>query len=318
MSNGSVWFCANDSQFGSGYLWKTTDNGSTWSSVTSAGLHVWDAICEATPGVYYATAWREGVWRSSDSGATWTKVYSSTAWQFRGICASQDGSTLFLVTWNDTAISSSPGLIFYSTDNGSSWLPTDSPARNWWGISRGSDGVMRATASESGIYSLDPTTKSVKQLSTVSSSICGITDVEGLLYSAGFTGNVYFSLDRGVTVLLVLVMNTLHWQGVVGYNNGATTTLFISSEGDRIYKATFASPVYTTKIHGTFSGSGVEVFAARPSDFTFKVPLSSQTTTELTINKDFIAAWGSSIGRVRILVVDGEYISEWKDWDFRA
>ena len=73
-----------------------------------------------------------------------------------------------------------------------------------------------------------------------------------------------------------------------------------------------------TTVEGTFSGSGVKVFAAMPSDSTFEVPLSAQSSTELTISKDFIAKWGAAIGRVRILVVDGEYISEWKDWDFRA
>lgn len=80
---------------------------------------------------------------------------------------------------------------------------------------------------------------------------------------------------------------------------------------------TFNEPIPPTKIHGTFSGSGVKVFASRPSDTTFEVPLSAQSTTELTISKDFITTFGPSIGRVRILVVDGEYISEWKDWDFR-
>lgn len=79
----------------------------------------------------------------------------------------------------------------------------------------------------------------------------------------------------------------------------------------------FNEPIPPTKIHGTFSGSGVKVFAAMPSDTTFEVPLSAQSTTELTISKDFITTFGPFIGRVRILVVDGEYISEWKDWDFR-
>lgn len=80
----------------------------------------------------------------------------------------------------------------------------------------------------------------------------------------------------------------------------------------------FNEPIPPTKIKGMFSGSGVKVFCTNYNTATFELPISAQTTTELTVAKDFIATWGAALGNVRILVVDGEHISEWKDWNFNA
>ena len=112
------------------------------------------------------------------------------------------------------------------------------------------------------------------------------------------------------------VVQTAGVDGGFTIDNSSTPADYYGSV--RFIVDVFNEPVPQTKIKGTFSGSGVKVFAAMPSDSTFEVPLSAQSSTELTISEDFISKWGAAIGRVRILVVDGEYISEWKDWDFRA
>lgn len=80
----------------------------------------------------------------------------------------------------------------------------------------------------------------------------------------------------------------------------------------------FVDPVPPTRIYGTFSGSGVQVFATfSDSGATVEVPLSAQSTTSLTISQNFIDTFGVAGGRARLLIVDGENLSEWKDWDFR-
>ena len=80
----------------------------------------------------------------------------------------------------------------------------------------------------------------------------------------------------------------------------------------------FNEPIPPTKIKGAFSGSGVKAYFTNHNTATLELPISAQTTTELTIDKDFISFWGPFLGNVRILVVDGEYISEWKDWNFNV
>ena len=73
-----------------------------------------------------------------------------------------------------------------------------------------------------------------------------------------------------------------------------------------------------TKITGSFSGSGVRAFLSiRSYGLTLALPLSVQSTTELTIDPSFISTWGPYLGDVKIIVVDGEHISDWKDWNFK-
>lgn len=110
-------------------------------------------------------------------------------------------------------------------------------------------------------------------------------------------------------------------------NNPSVVTSVVSgvSAGAYAYKLSvrfivdvFNEPIPPTKIKGAFSGSGVKAYFTNHNTATLELPISAQTTTELTIDKDFISFWGPSLGNVRILVVDGEYISEWKDWNFNA
>jgi photosystem II stability/assembly factor-like uncharacterized protein len=71
-----------------GGLWKTTDGGTSWASVTDGQLDTASvggvAVCEANPGIVYLTTGEtqlrgnilpgNGVWKSVDAGKTWKKV----------------------------------------------------------------------------------------------------------------------------------------------------------------------------------------------------------------------------------------------------
>lgn len=73
-----------------------------------------------------------------------------------------------------------------------------------------------------------------------------------------------------------------------------------------------------TKINGTFSGSGVRAFMSIKSmGGTLEIPIASQTASSLTIDPAFIENWGRPSGPVKIMVVDGEYVSDWIDWEFK-
>lgn len=106
--------------------------------------------------------------------------------------------------------------------------------------------------------------------------------------------------------------------------NANNTSLFEGYIGKEIQLSVrfivdvFNEPIPPTKIKGAFSGSGVKAYFTNHNTATLELPISAQTTTELTIDKDFISFWGPFLGNVRILVVDGEYISDWKDWNFNA
>ena len=121
----------------------------------------------------------------------------------------------------------------------------------------------------------------------------------------------------GATVFSAVSAYGFNLNGASSAFSGATSPKDMAMSV-RFIVDVFNEPIPPTKIKGTFSGSGVKVFCSNYNTPTFELPLSAQTTTELTIKKDFIATWGAALGNVRILVVDGEYISDWKDWNFNA
>ena len=104
-----------ESEASYGYL-ESTDNGTTWKSV-STGLKFKKVQAFAACGtMLFAGTWGEGVFRSSDNGKSWTAAGSGLT------CA----DVYALAVNGSSIIAGTDGGVFQSTDNGASWKMTSS------------------------------------------------------------------------------------------------------------------------------------------------------------------------------------------------
>lgn len=102
-------FVADASNNGTDGVFKSSDNGLTWTRV-SAGLPSTGSAVSGLLNYNGALLFAMGssVWRSLDSGASWTQVYS--------------GSSYDLVINNATLyLSGTPGISLYTSTNGTAW-----------------------------------------------------------------------------------------------------------------------------------------------------------------------------------------------------
>jgi len=134
-----------------GGLWKTTDNGNTWSSNTDQlpTLGVSSILIDPNnPQIMYmGTGDRDGgdapgigVYKSLDAGTTWTA--SNT-----GITNRTVGGMLFSPTNSSTIIAATSGGIYKSTDSGANWTQKQSGNFKDIRFKPGSSTIMYATAS---------------------------------------------------------------------------------------------------------------------------------------------------------------------------
>jgi photosystem II stability/assembly factor-like uncharacterized protein len=106
--NDSVLLCGTQSKG----VYRSTDNGNTWSS--TAGLDNKEIDCFEQDSLYvYAGCFGEGVFRSSDNGYTW--VASNNTIQTTAItCMLKAGNYIFAASINDG--------MFRSADHGNTWV----------------------------------------------------------------------------------------------------------------------------------------------------------------------------------------------------
>jgi len=113
-----------------GAVYKSTDSGATWTTLTNAGTNSWKTIsCSATGTkvTVYASEMPNGCKYSTDSGATWTDITASVS-DAIALVVSGDGNSLY-VTTND---SGGPGYVKKSTNNASTWTSLTSSGNLLW------------------------------------------------------------------------------------------------------------------------------------------------------------------------------------------
>lgn len=86
-SRGNI-FAGNIADLLHGVIYRSTDNGETWSVVCTSEGSGWWRMCEDPSGNLYASEYSQGnrdanelyaynIWKSSDGGANWTKFYTA-------------------------------------------------------------------------------------------------------------------------------------------------------------------------------------------------------------------------------------------------
>ena len=118
--SGQVLYVANAGES----IWKSSDSGTSWSALTSAGSRGWATIATSQDGSVVVAADNSSgsFYVSQDSGATWTQRSGANAGNWKSVVISNDGSKIKAITANQTNL-------YESDDYGATWrinstLPT--------------------------------------------------------------------------------------------------------------------------------------------------------------------------------------------------
>lgn len=127
-----------------GYIYQSTDSGTTWNILTSAGSRAWSAVTTNDSGtVIYAAVSGGLIYKSSDSGTTWGSL--STAGNRSWVQLATSATGLVVAgTYTDSTIQ-------VSTDGGTNWasrVPAGSAIK---GLTMSGDGTRIAVQSTSTI-----------------------------------------------------------------------------------------------------------------------------------------------------------------------
>jgi uncharacterized delta-60 repeat protein len=115
-------------------VWRSTDNGATWTQMTaSAGwsaraghssVVMVDGSIVLLGGCDYDINYKNDVWRSTNNGAMWTQVASSAGWATRSSHSSvamPDGSIVLMGGIDGSIFPYLKNDVWRSTDNGATW-----------------------------------------------------------------------------------------------------------------------------------------------------------------------------------------------------
>lgn len=233
-SSPNIMYCGNYGGTG-GYIYKSTDYGSTWTELTTSGARNWWAIaCSPTGSIVVATAVNGVPYKSTDGGATWSALSTLSNSTWGPICMSDDGLVIA------TALTTG-GNIYVSTNGGTSFASKANVA-SWYGICCSSDGkTILASSLTSGSCALSTDSGSTwttginpsgstgdyrKAVCSVSAN--KIVVVDGNIGASG--GYIWVSQDKGATWSQQANKNANIWEGIA-----------ITSDGKTIFAGTLSS-----------------------------------------------------------------------------
>ncbi|MBP7552081.1 MAG: cadherin-like beta sandwich domain-containing protein [Spirochaetes bacterium] len=245
-----------------GYIYTSTDSGTTWTEQKSSGYRRWFSIASSSDGTKLAAVVFNGyIYTSTDSGATWTERTSSGIRGWRSIASSSDGTKL--------AAGADGEYIYTSTDSGATWAErTTAGSRVWISITSSSDGTKLAavayngyiyTSTNSGATWTERTSSGIRGWHSIASSIDG-TKLAAVALSSGY---IYTSTDSGATWTERTISGAANWRSIASSSDG--TKLAVVADYRNIYTSTDSGATWTEQ---TSSGSWWWYSIASSSDGT--------------------------------------------------
>jgi hypothetical protein len=216
----------------SGYIFKSTDGGGSWSQLTSAGSRYWNSLATSGDGNYVSAVDYAGyLYRSADGGTSWTQ--SGVTGNWRAIAMNQVGDIQL------AAITG--GNLYVSADYGQSWSAQSAAGTASWGaldinasgtvaVAGGKPGNIWIGTNTSGSWSWSNKTGSGQTASSGTDSLAlNLKGWSGFVLSETGTrivavndsgsssgqGNIFYSSDTGTTWTEVATGN-FGWQAVAG------------------------------------------------------------------------------------------------------
>lgn len=224
----SVMYCGNNGG-GLGYLYKSTDCGTTWTELTSAGQRNWTGlVCDSLGSIVIGAAASAKLYRSNDGGSTWTALNIIDA-QWGPLCMSENGNIIVTGATNGS-------LIFVSTNGGTSFATRSSTLAGWTGFSCSADGsiIFGSSASSTILCALSTNsgatwTTGINPSGRASNTgyrrtACSINGNKLVVTEgqASVGGYIWVSQDIGATWSQQANDNPNNWEGVAMTLNGKT------------------------------------------------------------------------------------------------
>ncbi|MEW6527688.1 MAG: Ig-like domain-containing protein [Spirochaetota bacterium] len=178
-----------------GYIYVSTNGGSTWNECTGAGSGDWRGITVSESGAFIAASVNGGyIYTSDNYGASWVERTVAGTRNWRGITCSADGEKLAAVVYG--------GNIYTSSDGGNSWQAREQ-IRNWIGIAGSEDGQKLLAAVYNGyLYNSANGGESWGMLSQPGQGswmeVASSSDGQ-VLVAVALNGNIMISADYGVS-----------------------------------------------------------------------------------------------------------------------
>ena len=226
-STPNIMYCANgQSAVATGFVYKSTDFGASWTEVTVAGQRNWsNIICNSTGSIVLAAVSADRLYRSTDGGSSWTGLSGTVTTGTHGpMCMSEDGQTIVFGTTNGSRLQ-------ISRNGGTTFgVITLVGISTWTGLSCSADGqVIFASSSSSTVMCALSTDNGVTWTSAINPSgrasntgyqrtACSLNGnklvvTEGQIGSPP-QGYIWVSLDKGATWIQEANNNTDRWQGL--------------------------------------------------------------------------------------------------------
>ena len=195
----------------SSYFYTSTNSGVTWQSNTVPFFGF--AIASSADGnrllVYGVdNNSQRSVFTSPDEGDSWTKAILPTNEAWYAVASSYNGSNLIVVANSDTA-GTNPGVIYTSTNAGTSWKSNNIPGNYWNAVaSSGSGSNLLAVAADGIVFtSADAGNNWTQRNGPFQSPGGGGAYLTGVAVSGDGTrmlavansGQIFSSYDSGVT-----------------------------------------------------------------------------------------------------------------------
>ena len=232
-----------------GYIYTSTDSGTTWTSRMNDANRYWRSITSFTSSSnvvnLVAVVSSAGyIYTSANSGATWTPRMTDAPRSWWSVSSSLNGSKLAAVVQG--------GYIYTSSNSGSTWSTNNNSSgqHNWISITSSSDGSNLAAASQNGyIYtsSNSGTTWTTNGDSSGQHNWASITSSSDgtKLAVVDNGGYVYTSTDSGLTWTTNGNSSGQHnWYSIKSSSDG--TKLVATDNGGYIYTSNDSGSTWTT------------------------------------------------------------------------
>jgi hypothetical protein len=126
-----------------GYVLTSTNSGATWQCASSCPVVSLTSVACSANGSTLVTGGNSLVFVSTNSGATWNSNYISALGGrvvLRSFASSVDGNTLAAVATSANIDFKFAGVIFVSTNSGTTWTQANAPIKDWTMIFCTADG----------------------------------------------------------------------------------------------------------------------------------------------------------------------------------